>query len=47
MTPQEKDFIKQTAIDYDLCYEVVKDVYKKYGPDKIYQELENLIKENW
>lgn len=38
-------FIQQTAIDYDIEYEIVLDIYNNY-PNEFYQKLEELIKIN-
>lgn len=38
------NFITQTAIDYDLPYETVEYLYKKYGAtQEFYIELEKMI----
>ena len=39
-----KNFIKQTAKDYDLKLDIVKNIYQKY-PDNFYIELEKYLKE--
>lgn len=36
------NFITQTANDYDLDVNIVRDVIDKY-PDTFYEELENII----
>lgn len=36
-------FLEQTAIDYCLPIEVVKDVFDTYGLDGMYQRLEDII----
>lgn len=43
MDDEPKDFIRQTAQDYDLSYEIVKDVYNSY-PEQFYIKLEDIIK---
>lgn len=37
-------FIKQTAIDYDLPYEVVESIYNKFSSDLFYIKLEEHLK---
>jgi len=36
-------FLRQTAHDYDMDYEMVKSIYMKY-PNSFYEELEEYIK---
>jgi len=40
-----KGLIDQTALDYDLPYETVLNVYEKYGKDNFYDELEKLLEQ--
>jgi len=37
------EFIKQTAKDYGVPFEVVKDILWRYGLDGLYRELERVI----
>jgi len=43
LTEGTNDFIKQTAQDYDVCYEMAESIIKKY-PDSYHEELEKYIK---
>ena len=39
-----KGFIQQTANDYDISYEIVEEIYKKYpNPNEFYEKLEEYI----
>ena len=43
MNKQRHAFLKQTAKDYDLSYDIVEEVYNKYGIENLYQELEKIL----
>ena len=47
MDKNTEGFIKQTAKDYDMDYEKVKDIYNMVDGDltKLYEKLEECIKE--
>ena len=36
-------YLKQTAIDYDCDYEIVKEIHDKYGAEKLHEKLEEMI----
>ena len=38
----KNQFVEQTAKDYDLPYETVEEIYRKYQ-DSLYNELESFI----
>jgi len=46
MTKFSDNFIMNTAIDYDMTFEEVQNISKKY-PNFFYEELENFIKEKY
>jgi len=45
---EDNYFIKRTANDYDLSYEIVEEIYKKSSGnyEKFYEYLEEIIKKS-
>jgi hypothetical protein len=43
MKNEENGFIRQTANDYDVSYELVENLYK--NKETMYEKLEEIIKE--
>jgi len=41
-----KDFIEQTAWDYDVDVEVVEDILRDFGEDVLYEKLEEYLREH-
>lgn len=40
------DFVKRTALDYGLDYDIVKSIYDKQDPSMFYVDLEEKLQEN-
>lgn len=43
-TTNINEFIRQTSKDYDFPKRQIKDIYRRYWPNKFYEKLEELSK---